>query len=109
MVIPIVLNFYYDADYYKDSSSLNTISSLDQEWHIFSVSRCTDGVVLIADTKITVDGGARYEYEDKLTGEIRGVITGFSGDKEPFTEFRMRLRAHRTERESKFAKKSKVA
>ena len=33
-------------------------------------SRCKDGVVLVSDTKITVDGGARYEYEDKLTGEI---------------------------------------
>jgi 20S proteasome alpha/beta subunit len=55
-------------------------------------SRCKDGVVLIADTKITVDDGTRYEYEDKLTGEIHNVITGFSGEKEPFTEFRMRFR-----------------
>jgi 20S proteasome alpha/beta subunit len=55
-------------------------------------SRCKDGVVLVADTKLTVDGGANYDYDDKITGEIRGVLTGFSGDKEPFTEFRMRLR-----------------
>ena len=55
-------------------------------------SRCKDGVVLVADTKITVDDGARYDYDDKITGDIRGVLIGFSGNKEPFTEFGMRLR-----------------
>jgi 20S proteasome alpha/beta subunit len=75
-------------------------------------SRCKDGVVLIADTKITIDNGRRYEYEDKLITEFRdllSVVIGFSGDKEPFTEFRMRLRPRVSELEEEFRKKNKIS
>ncbi|MGA9171359.1 MAG: hypothetical protein WCF03_02845 [Nitrososphaeraceae archaeon] len=72
-------------------------------------SRCKDGVVLVADTKITVDDGARYDYDDKITGDIRGVLIGFSGNKEPFTEFGMRLRERAKELESNFNRKEKIS
>lgn len=72
-------------------------------------SRCRDGVVLVADTKITVDDGARYDYDDKITGDISGVLTGFSGNKEPFTEFGMRLRERATELEHNFQRKEKIS
>jgi 20S proteasome alpha/beta subunit len=57
-------------------------------------SRCKDGVVLVADTRFTVDNGTRYEYQDKLIEykeEILPVVVGFSGNREPFTEFQMRF------------------
>ena len=40
-------------------------------------TRCKDGVVLIADRKFTIDAGAGYEYDDKLFGDLAGVIVGF--------------------------------
>jgi 20S proteasome alpha/beta subunit len=51
-------------------------------------SRCKDGVVLIADRKVTIDGGEDYDESDKLFGEIRHVIYGSSGDAGMFELFR---------------------
>jgi hypothetical protein len=68
--------------------------------------------VLVADTKITVDNGRRYEYQDKLITEFQdllSVVIGFSANKEPFTEFRMRLRPRISELEEEFHKKNKVS
>jgi 20S proteasome alpha/beta subunit len=71
-------------------------------------SRCKDGVVLVGDTRITVDNGMAYEYEDKLIREMKDVLSiviGFSGNKEPFTEFRMRLRERSQEIEKEALEK----
>jgi 20S proteasome alpha/beta subunit len=51
-------------------------------------SRCKDGVVLIADRKITIGEGEDYDECDKLFGEIRHVICGSSGDAGMFELFR---------------------
>lgn len=53
---------------------------------------CSDGVVLVCDTKITSRDGADPIFSEKFTGEIPGVLTGFSGDKPTFTLFANRLR-----------------
>ena len=55
-------------------------------------SRCSDGVVLIADRKFTIDYDSGYLYDEKLFGEIRNIIIGFSGDIGTFELFRTRLR-----------------
>jgi 20S proteasome alpha/beta subunit len=57
-------------------------------------ARCIDGVVLVADTKITTiyDVGRRYNYGKKITGELQGILTGFSGHKGVFEVFAMKLR-----------------
>jgi len=55
-------------------------------------ARCKDGVVLIADRKFTIDAGAGYEYDDKLFGDLAGVIVGFSGSRGTFEIFRTRIR-----------------
>ena len=55
-------------------------------------AKCTDGVVLVSDTKFTTYSGTDDYYDDKITGEIPSVLTAFSGSREPFEEFRMRLR-----------------
>ena len=55
-------------------------------------AKCTDGVVLVSDTKFTTYSGTDDYYDDKITGEKPSVLTAFSGSREPFEEFRMRLR-----------------
>ena len=57
-------------------------------------SRCKDGVVLIADRKLSGIGitGIQYQYGNKITGELRGVLTAFSGDVGAFQVFAMTLR-----------------
>lgn len=55
-------------------------------------AKCTDGVVLVSDTKITTHYGNDDSYDDKITGEIPSVLTALSGSRELFEEFRMRLR-----------------
>jgi 20S proteasome alpha/beta subunit len=51
-------------------------------------SRCKDGVVLVADRKVTINEGEDYEECDKLFGEIGHVIYGSSGDAGMFELFR---------------------
>ncbi|HEY7078561.1 MAG TPA: hypothetical protein VH500_02600 [Nitrososphaeraceae archaeon] len=56
-------------------------------------ARCRDGVVLAADRKLSSigDRGIQYQYGDKITGELWGVLTGFSGDAGAFQIFAMTL------------------
>jgi 20S proteasome alpha/beta subunit len=71
-------------------------------------SRCKDGVVLVADTRFTVDDGTRYDHDDKLIREfpdLLSIIIGFSGSKEPFTDFRMRLRDRTSELKREYLEK----
>jgi 20S proteasome alpha/beta subunit len=51
-------------------------------------SHCKDGLVLVADRKITIGQGEDYDECDKLFGEIRHVVYGSSGDAGMFELFR---------------------
>jgi 20S proteasome alpha/beta subunit len=53
---------------------------------------CKDGVFLIADKKFTYSDGSQPDYGNKITGEIGGMLTAFSGDRGTFELFRNRLR-----------------
>lgn len=64
-------------------------------------ARCQDGIALVADTKFTVEAGSGNEFDWKIAGELHGVLTGFSGAREPFEEFRIRLREYRLQLEKK--------
>jgi 20S proteasome alpha/beta subunit len=67
-------------------------------------SRCKDGVVLVADKKVTLGYGADFDYREKLFGEIRHVIVGSSGSTDTFEYFRGYImdyvRMHRNDRKS---------
>ena len=67
-------------------------------------AKCTDGVVLVSDTKFTYYNGNDEPYDDKITGETPSVLTAFSGSREPFEEFRLRLREFVRKREIKQTK-----
>jgi 20S proteasome alpha/beta subunit len=56
--------------------------------------RCKNGVSLVADRKFIATGmsGQQHEYGDKITGEIEGILTGFSGDVGTFQVFAVTLR-----------------
>ena len=52
-------------------------------------SRCSQGVVLVADKKIiATDGGAEYKYNYKLFSELENMIIGYSGSRHIFDLFR---------------------
>ena len=54
--------------------------------------RCKDGVVLVADRKLTSRDSSQVNYCDKITGEIVDVLTAFSGDQGTFELFTNRVR-----------------
>jgi 20S proteasome alpha/beta subunit len=54
-------------------------------------SRCNDGVVLVADTRFTIDqlGGIGFMHDnDKIFAGISGMIMGFSGTRGKFELFK---------------------
>jgi 20S proteasome alpha/beta subunit len=64
--------------------------------------RCSDGVVLIGDTKMTVNNGINEKFGDKITGELTGTLTGFSGLRDQFEPFRSQLRELRRNSQKHF-------
>ena len=42
-------------------------------------AKCKDGVVLIADTKVTIEEGADYTYSKKLTNPLTTIVMGAAG------------------------------
>lgn len=59
-------------------------------------SKCSDGVVLVADKKITVtdNSGMYFDYSDKLFAELRHAIFGSSGSTGNYEHFRGRIKNH---------------
>ncbi|MFL6349163.1 MAG: hypothetical protein ACJ72X_12810 [Nitrososphaeraceae archaeon] len=68
---------------------------------------CIDGVILVADTKFIINGGSNFDYDYKITGELRGVLTAFAGNREPFEDFRAHLREYGVETQNKTDHKNK--
>jgi 20S proteasome alpha/beta subunit len=57
-------------------------------------SRCSDGVVVVADRKFTVDYGSSYLYDTKLVHEMGGIVVCFSGNRGVFELFQTEIRNH---------------
>lgn len=55
-------------------------------------ARCVNGVVLVADRKLMINGGASSEYIDKIQGDIRGVLWANAGASGTFELFRCYIR-----------------
>jgi 20S proteasome alpha/beta subunit len=55
-------------------------------------SRCSDGVVLVADRRFTEENDAGYILGDKIYGDIRNIVIGFSGSRPTFELFKTKLR-----------------
>jgi 20S proteasome alpha/beta subunit len=52
--------------------------------------RCTDGIVLIGDRRVT-RGSDGYEYEHKIFADVRNVVIGASGIVGLFDKFRREI------------------
>jgi 20S proteasome alpha/beta subunit len=50
--------------------------------------KCIDGIVLVGDRKLRDSNKTDFSYGDKITGEVKGFLTAFSGDKSVFDLFR---------------------
>ena len=58
-------------------------------------ARCIDGVVLVADRKISnFDEGLKFDYRDKLFAELSHIVFGSSGSTGIFELFRAKIRNH---------------
>jgi 20S proteasome alpha/beta subunit len=44
-------------------------------------AKCDDGVVLVADRRVTVDEGSNYEYVEKITSDLNNIIIAYSGSR----------------------------
>ena len=50
-------------------------------------AKCSDGIVLIADRKLTKKNGSVI-YKEKIFGDLKNVLIGYTGDAEMFDIFR---------------------
>jgi 20S proteasome alpha/beta subunit len=59
-------------------------------------TKCTDGVVLIADRKVILfaKDGLNFEYRKKLFAELRHLVFGSSGSTGDYELFRSRVQSH---------------
>lgn len=54
-------------------------------------SHCANGIVLLSDRKVTIEGGTEIEYEDKIFSEFEQFLLSYAGSRETFGSFRMKL------------------
>lgn len=76
------------------SNDYTPFDNEESEMTLLMGARCVDGVILAGDRKMTqtLSSGIHYLYDDKITGEIDGILTGFAGDAGAFEVFRTTLR-----------------
>jgi len=54
-------------------------------------AKCTDGVVFVGDTKITLSDGSGHSYADKIFSPLNHVVVGSSGATGLYRTFQSRL------------------
>ncbi len=54
-------------------------------------AKCVDGIVMVGDTKVTIDGGADYAYAKKITSPFSTVVVGAAGASGLFSSFHSRM------------------
>jgi 20S proteasome alpha/beta subunit len=63
-------------------------------------ARCADGVVLVGDTKITLNDGTNYEYGQKLFRPFYSVVLGASGASGLYASFQNRMEVEVRQKEA---------
>jgi len=54
-------------------------------------ARCCDGIILVGDTKITLEGGTKFTYGKKLFRPFNAVVMGASGLSGFYSSFQNRM------------------
>jgi 20S proteasome alpha/beta subunit len=62
-------------------------------------ARCSDGVVLVGDTKITLGGGTQFTYGKKLFKPFTSVVMGAAGISGLYSSFQNRMQVKVSEQE----------
>ncbi len=90
------------------SNDYTPFDNEESEMTLLMGTRCVDGVILANDRKMTqtLSSGIHYLYDDKITGEIDGILTGFAGDAGAFEVFRTTLRDYVMNNRNEHAEKS---
>jgi len=70
---------------------LNHFKRFDKDMTYIMGARCVDGVVLVGDTKVTVDEGSDYVYEKKITFPLSEVVMGAAGIGGLYKDFQNRV------------------
>lgn len=73
----------------KEQIDLNILRRKDMTYILGA--RCKDGVVLVGDTKITIDGGADYAYAKKLKAPLNNIFMGAAGIGGLYKDFQNRI------------------
>lgn len=74
---------------YNNPFKLRKLKKIDMTYILGA--QCSDGVVLIADTKVTIDDGADFAYTKKLSGPLNNVVMGASGIGGLYKDFQNRI------------------
>lgn len=54
-------------------------------------AKCSDGVVLVGDTKLTINGGTDFEYSKKITFPLTNLAMGAAGSGGLYKDFQNRI------------------
>src|SRR5688500_13423041 len=83
------MNFIF-SDYIEDYNRIRYNEPENNEVPMTFIlgGKCLDGVVMVADKKVTIDCGADFEFTDKLHGVLKHVIFGASGSPDSFELFK---------------------
>ncbi len=54
-------------------------------------AKCSDGVVLVGDTKVTIEEGADFAYSKKIANPLTTVVMGSAGIGGLYKEFQNRI------------------
>lgn len=54
-------------------------------------AKCTDGICLVGDTKVTIDGGTDYAYAKKIFSPVSTIVVGAAGASGMYKTFQNRL------------------
>jgi 20S proteasome alpha/beta subunit len=80
----------YDFPYVRKNESRENIYPCLSEPQLMTVvigAKCSDGIVLIADRKLTRKNG-EIRYHEKIFGDLEHVLIGYTGDAQMFDIFR---------------------
>jgi 20S proteasome alpha/beta subunit len=92
----------YDYNsFYKRQKLFEIVNWRKKDMTYILGAKCSDGVVLVGDTKITIDNGADYAYSKKLFKPFNSVVMGASGLSGLYKSFQDRMTLAVTDYESK--------
>jgi len=75
----------------KHNNSYKLWSLLKRDVTYILGASCSDGVVLVSDTKVTIEEGADYTYSKKITAPLNTVIMGAAGIGGLYKDFQNRI------------------